>query len=390
TLANATSALTAARKVRSEHNLAEEQNTSGENSGESKADEPKPGFLKKASLHRSNTAGKMTHVFNSLEAKDVPVPVKPKTLSVTKDALAFTGRTSVTTLNKNNPSNISINQTGNGSVFALNNEDAPPMPLPFLNTPTSHPTIEPTLPKIGTLKAPRSATEQPMSLAKSTNQLFAGTGPSSQLGGSSIDIKYKNALQQGSPSQNQLLMAGNTGGHRDTSGNGFLSTTAAAAVARQEKRNAGLSAYEISTPSSAPSLKRYCLDDFHIVRRVGRGGFAIVFLVRMKQSTGRYFALKAIRKAEVVKLKQEKQIVNEKEILKSVKHNFIVELFHTFQDTHYLYMVMEYIDGGDLFSYLRKVQKFGDEDSKFYAAEVLMSLQYLHGENVIFRDLKPE
>ncbi|ORY39591.1 kinase-like protein [Rhizoclosmatium globosum] len=185
-------------------------------------------------------------------------------------------------------------------------------------------------------------------------------------------------------------MAGNTGGHRDTSGNGFLSTTAAAAVARQEKRNAGLSAYEISTPSSAPSLKRYCLDDFHIVRRVGRGGFAIVFLVRMKQSTGRYFALKAIRKAEVVKLKQEKQIVNEKEILKSVKHNFIVELFHTFQDTHYLYMVMEYIDGGDLFSYLRKVQKFGDEDSKFYAAEVLMSLQYLHGENVIFRDLKPE
>ncbi|KAI9345005.1 kinase-like domain-containing protein [Obelidium mucronatum] len=185
-------------------------------------------------------------------------------------------------------------------------------------------------------------------------------------------------------------MAGNTGNHSGLGTHGGNHLLTSAAAARQEKRNAGLSAYEISAPPSTPNLKRYCLDDFHIVRRVGRGGFAIVFLVRMKQSTGRYFALKAIRKAEVVKLKQEKQIVNEKEILIRMKHNFIVELFHTFQDTHYLYMIMEYIDGGDLFSYLRKVQKFGDEDSKFYAAEVLMSLQYLHGENVIFRDLKPE
>ncbi|RKO92325.1 kinase-like domain-containing protein, partial [Blyttiomyces helicus] len=76
----------------------------------------------------------------------------------------------------------------------------------------------------------------------------------------------------------------------------------------------------------------YQLDDFLVVRRVGKGGFANVFLVRMKMSTGRYYALKAIKKSDVVRLKQEKQILNEKNILRTVKHPFIVELYHTFQN----------------------------------------------------------
>ncbi|KAI9342288.1 kinase-like domain-containing protein, partial [Obelidium mucronatum] len=136
--------------------------------------------------------------------------------------------------------------------------------------------------------------------------------------------------------------------------------------------------------------RRYTLDDFHIVRKVGKGGFATVFLVRMKASTGRYYALKAIKKADLIKLKQEKQVINEKAILKNIKHNFIVELYHSFQDTHYLYMIIEYIDGGDLFSYLRKVQKFGEDDGRFYTCEILIALQYLHSHSIVYRDLKPE
>ncbi|KAJ3077402.1 camp-dependent protein kinase catalytic subunit [Podochytrium sp. JEL0797] len=154
-----------------------------------------------------------------------------------------------------------------------------------------------------------------------------------------------------------------------------------------DKRAAGLSAYEIS---STQVQRTYTLDDFHIVRKVGKGGFATVFLVRMKASTGRYYALKAIKKADLIKLKQEKQVINEKAILTAIKLNFIVELYHSFQDTHHLYMIIEYIDGGDLFSYLRKVQKFGEEDGRFYTCEVLIALQYLHAHNVVYRDLKPE
>lgn len=126
-----------------------------------------------------------------------------------------------------------------------------------------------------------------------------------------------------------------------------------AAPLTQAGKAYGLSAYEMHKPAQAKSHK---VEDFHIVKRVGKGGFASVYLVRLKTSAGRYWALKVIKKAEVVKLKQEKQILNEKNILKSIQHPFIVELFQTFQDQQYLYMVLEYVDGGDLFSYLRKCQ----------------------------------
>ncbi|KAI8807613.1 kinase-like domain-containing protein [Cladochytrium replicatum] len=148
-----------------------------------------------------------------------------------------------------------------------------------------------------------------------------------------------------------------------------------------------MSAYEIGPPSLT---RDFTLDDFHLIKRAGKGGFATVFLVRLKTSSGRYFALKAIKKADVVKVKQEKQVLNEKNILKAVKHPLIVELYSTFQDTYHLYMVMEYVAGGDLFSYLRKVKRFSEEDGKFYICEVIVALGYLHSENVIYRDLKPE
>lgn len=81
-----------------------------------------------------------------------------------------------------------------------------------------------------------------------------------------------------------------------------------------------------------------------------------MYLIRLKASTGRYWALKVIKKSEVVRLKQEKQILNEKNILGGIRHPFIVELVQCFQDVAHLYMVLEYVAGGDLFTYLRRVQ----------------------------------
>ena len=115
------------------------------------------------------------------------------------------------------------------------------------------------------------------------------------------------------------------------------------------------SAYDITQNSSVQQLPKG-LEEYYVIRRVGKGGFATVFLIRLKASTGRYFALKVIKKAEVVRLKQEKQIMNEKNILMELKHPLLVDLYSCFQSPSNLFMVMEFVAGGDLFTQLRKVK----------------------------------
>ena len=101
------------------------------------------------------------------------------------------------------------------------------------------------------------------------------------------------------------------------------------------------------------------------------------------------FALKIMKKSEVVRLKQVEHIKNEKEILSEVNHPFIVTLYCAFQDERNLYMLLEFIIGGELFTHLRKAGKFANDHTRFYAAQIVMALQYLHNDSVVYRDLKP-
>jgi hypothetical protein len=120
----------------------------------------------------------------------------------------------------------------------------------------------------------------------------------------------------------------------------------------------GTSAHSAS-PGSGSSHQAVgsSIENFTFIKKVGKGGFATVFLVRQK-TMGKYFALKAIKKTDVVQMRQEKQIMNERKILGEIKDPFFVELYGTFQDVSYLYMVMEYVAGGDLFTYLRRQKVF--------------------------------
>jgi serine/threonine protein kinase len=97
-----------------------------------------------------------------------------------------------------------------------------------------------------------------------------------------------------------------------------------------------------------------------------------------------------LKKSEIVRLRQVEHVKAEKQILSSISHPFIVNLYASWQDEHYLYMLMEYVIGGELFSQLRKVGRFSNETAKFYAAEIVLALEYLHSHQVAYRDLKPE
>ncbi|KAI9312729.1 kinase-like domain-containing protein [Dichotomocladium elegans] len=135
-----------------------------------------------------------------------------------------------------------------------------------------------------------------------------------------------------------------------------------------------------------PRLK---LDDFHLLRTLGTGSFGRVHLAQSRHNA-RFYAIKVLKKSEVVRLKQVEHTNNEKNILESVANPFLVNLWGTFQDDSNLYMVMDYVPGGELFSVLRKSKRFPDHVAKFYAAEVLLAIEYLHAKDFVYRDLKPE
>jgi protein kinase A len=134
---------------------------------------------------------------------------------------------------------------------------------------------------------------------------------------------------------------------------------------------------------------KYTLTDFQIQRTLGTGSFGRVHLVQSKHNQ-RFYAIKVLKKAQVVKMKQVEHTNDERRMLQQVKHPFLITLWGTFQDSKNLYMVMDFVEGGELFSLLRKSQRFPNPVAKFYAAEVTLALDYLHSMNIIYRDLKPE
>ncbi|CDI79061.1 AGC kinase, putative [Eimeria praecox] len=101
-------------------------------------------------------------------------------------------------------------------------------------------------------------------------------------------------------------------------------------------------------------------------------------------------AIKILKKASIIKLKHVDHILNEKAILLRLDHPLTVRCFGTFQDPRYLYLVMEFVQGGEFFTHLRKKKRFENDVAKFYAAMIVDIFDYLHADNIIYRDLKPE
>ncbi|KCV68476.1 AGC/PKA protein kinase [Fonticula alba] len=139
----------------------------------------------------------------------------------------------------------------------------------------------------------------------------------------------------------------------------------------------------------AENRRRWKLSDFILHQTLGTGTFGRVHLSRHRTQPG-YYAMKVLRKEDVVRLKQVEHINSEKDILAQISCPFIVTLYCTFQDVHSIYMLEEYIIGGEVFSHLRRAGRFSNDTTRFYAAEIILAIEYLHRLDIIYRDLKPE
>ncbi|KXS18866.1 serine/threonine protein kinase 15 [Gonapodya prolifera JEL478] len=131
------------------------------------------------------------------------------------------------------------------------------------------------------------------------------------------------------------------------------------------------------------------IKDFEIIKPISRGAFGKVYLAR-KTTTQDLYAIKIMKKDTLMRKNMSSHILAERKVLALAKNPYVVRLFYAFQSKNFLYLVLEYIVGGDLSSLLRALGSFTEEMAHIYAAEVILALEYLHLNGIIHRDLKPD
>ena len=157
----------------------------------------------------------------------------------------------------------------------------------------------------------------------------------------------------------------------------------------------------------AKSVNGTSLDSFILIKTIGKGSFGRVIIALSKNYYSLY-AIKMMSKEELVKLRQVKQLLNERAILSACEHPNIIKLNFSFKDNTFVYLTTELACNGDMYNlfikkyeieaknsqvngrYTRRIFKIGEREAKFYAANIFLALEYLHINDVIFRDLKPE
>jgi len=162
----------------------------------------------------------------------------------------------------------------------------------------------------------------------------------------------------------------------------------------QEEMKAWISHLQQGQALAKDSDDRSCrgivrLADFEILSTIGRGNFGRVLMVKYIL-TGQILAMKVLDKQSLIKKNQVRGTKTEREILTKINCPFLVKLYFAFQTPDKLYFVMDYINGGELFFHMQNETVFTPERVRFYVAEILLGVEYLHERGIIYRDLKPE
>ncbi|CAO3581529.1 unnamed protein product [Absidia cylindrospora] len=136
--------------------------------------------------------------------------------------------------------------------------------------------------------------------------------------------------------------------------------------------------------------RKVSLDDFEIIKLLGRGAYGKVMLCRHIESSQLY-AMKVLKKASLmVHTKSAEHTKAERQILEEVRNPFIVQLVYAFQTNDRLYLILEYAPGGELFTHMATEYMFSEDIARLYLAELVLALEHIHSLGIIYRDLKPE
>ncbi|XP_057322716.1 ribosomal protein S6 kinase beta-1-like [Microplitis mediator] len=150
---------------------------------------------------------------------------------------------------------------------------------------------------------------------------------------------------------------------------------------------------QLSEQTVNPGDEKVGPKDFELCKILGEGGYGKVFQVRKVsgKDKGSIFAMKVLCKASIIRNQKDTAHTKaERNILEAVKHPFIVNLIYAFQTGGKLYLILEYLCGGELFTYLDREGIFLEDTACFYLSEIILALQHLHKLGIIYRDLKPE
>ncbi|CCW67617.1 unnamed protein product [Phytomonas sp. Hart1] len=141
-----------------------------------------------------------------------------------------------------------------------------------------------------------------------------------------------------------------------------------------------------------PRERELTANDFHLVKCIGRGAFGEVYVCRRVGKPNQLYALKRLRKMDMIRRKQVLHIRSEKDVLSeaATKNPWVVRLYASFQDEQYLYMVMEYMPGGDMISWLCEKGIFDVASTRFYIAELCIAVNSVHAMFFVHRDIKPD